>query len=310
VIIFSSPKPFLPSTSPVQLSAIRSWRIACPRVPIFLFGDAHHLRLICEKEALRYGGPLGVTQQGGEILADMFIQMTTEYPEETLLYLNSDILLEPHFMKTMGETDRISAPWLASCRRWCLPPWQGEAREGEGLQAFFEGIDQRGHYGPVFAMDLFLLRGINLRAMPPFRIGHAGWDNWMMYHARMRGIPVLDLSPAIRACHCDHDYSYAKGNSSPDCRDGILEEENMGILQEENRRFHLGHSTHEWRQGKPVARTGRSFRHRQFEAWLAKNPRHQFWIRPLKRLFHPLVKKLEKATDLAEDWRLKSFPHA
>jgi len=305
MIIFSSPKPFHQATTPVQLSAMRSWAMACPLAKIFLFGDANNLLPICKQEGFFYGGSLPTTELGGEILSGMFVEMTDRHPEEVLLYLNSDIFLEPTLARSVQELESLPKPWLGACRRWCLSSWEGETKKEKDLLEFLKSLDSRGYYGTASALDLFLFRGIDLHAMPPFRIGHAGWDNWMIYHARCMDIPVIDLSSLVRACHCRHDYSYARGNTSPDRRDGPLEEENVRILGRDSRRFHLGHATHEWKEGRVVRRRGVAFFHRQFEVWIEKNPRHQIWVRFLKRIFHPLIKKLEKATSQKEDWSQK-----
>jgi hypothetical protein len=302
VIIFSSPKPFSSATTPVQLSAMRSWRLACPSAKIFLFGDLTSLQPICNDEGWLYGGSLPLTDTGGEVLSSMFADMTQRYPAEILLYLNSDIFLELSFMDAVSGLEHLPGPWLASCRRWCLAEWEGVARQEQELLKFLDSVKSCGHYGPASALDLFLFRGLDLGNMPPFRIGHAGWDNWMIYHSRMQGIQVIDLSRTIRACHCWHDYRYARGNTSPEIRNGILEEENARILKRDNRRFHLGHATHEWVGGRCVGRQGTAFRHRQFETWIEKNPRHQIWVRPLRRLLHPWIKRLEKRTSQEEDW--------
>jgi len=309
MIIFSSPKPFNEVTTPVQLSAIRSWTLACPGARVFLFGDLQVVRPICEREGWLYAGSLPVTERGGEILSAMFSGMTRKYPNEMLLYLNSDILLEHTFSRSLAGLEQVPGPWLASCRRWCLPAWEEGAKQGPELLKFLGSVEARGHFGPASALDLFLFRGLDLVSMPPFRIGHAGWDNWMIYHACMLGIPVIDLSLTTRACHCRHDYSYARGNSSPKIRDGILEQENAWLLERENRRFHLGHASHEWRNGHLLGRQGGAFRHRQFEIWIEKNPGHQIWVRPLRRLLHPWIKRLEKRTAQEEDWTSKGPPN-
>jgi hypothetical protein len=44
--------------------------------------------------------------------------------------------------------------------------------------------------------------------MPDFAVGRAGWDNWMIYHARQQGYAVVDGTPSIIAIHQDHDYSH------------------------------------------------------------------------------------------------------
>ncbi len=47
--------------------------------------------------------------------------------------------------------------------------------------------------------------------MPDFAIGRAGWDNWMIYHARQQGWPVIDGTPAVMIMHQNHDYSHLPG---------------------------------------------------------------------------------------------------
>jgi hypothetical protein len=47
--------------------------------------------------------------------------------------------------------------------------------------------------------------------MPDFAIGRAGWDNWMIYHARQQGWPVIDGTPDVMILHQNHDYSHLPG---------------------------------------------------------------------------------------------------
>jgi len=222
---------------------------------------------------------------------------------ETILYLNSDILLDDSAAATIRELGALRGSWLGSARRWCLPPWSGEPPDQEEeWQKFFKRARQVGRWGEACALDLFLIRGLSFASMPPFFIGHRGWDNWMILHARQQGIPVLDLSRSLRAIHCDHDYSYAKGNSAPTLRDGPLEEANLCMLGGEERLFHLGHATHEWRKGSIHPRLGFSLLQRNMELWQIQNPGQGWWYRPLRRLLHPLLKIWQARTTRHEDW--------
>ena len=47
--------------------------------------------------------------------------------------------------------------------------------------------------------------------MPDFAIGRAGWDNWMIYHARRQGWQVIDGTPDLALIHQNHDYSHLPG---------------------------------------------------------------------------------------------------
>jgi hypothetical protein len=44
--------------------------------------------------------------------------------------------------------------------------------------------------------------------MPEFAIGRAGWDNWMIFHARRLGLPVVDATPSLMIIHQNHDYNH------------------------------------------------------------------------------------------------------
>jgi hypothetical protein len=250
-------------------------------------------------------GPLAPSDGGGEVIRGMFQSAAQRAAGGMLLYLNSDILLDDSGAATVRELGALRGSWLGSAPRWCLPPWSGEPPDREEeWQSFFKRAQQVGRWGEACALDLFLIRGLSFASMPPFFIGHRGWDNWMILHARQLGVPVLDLSRGIRVIHCDHDYSYAKGNSAPSRRDGLLEDANLRMLGGEERLCHLGHATHEWRKGAVRACQGWGILQRNMELWQIRNPGQSWWWRPLRRLFHPLLKAWQARTTREEDWNI------
>jgi len=233
----------------------------------------------------------------------MFQSVVTQWPEEIHLYLNSDILLDDSSIQVTELLRSRPGPWLASARRRCLPPWSGPVPSGgQAWKTFFGRVDREGTWGEACALDLFLFRGLPFAGMPAFRIGHRGWDNWMIFHARAEGIPVIDASRELRVIHCDHDYSYAQGNSAPRRRDGPLEDANLRLLGGEEKLFHLGHATHELRDGAVQPRRGWPVRQRSLELWQILHPGQRWWWQPLRSLFHPLLKSWQAATTREESW--------
>jgi hypothetical protein len=59
--------------------------------------------------------------------------------------------------------------------------------------------------------DYFLFPLTSYLQIPPFTIGRAGWDNWMIYHARKSGFPAIDATPDVLIIHQNHDYSHLPG---------------------------------------------------------------------------------------------------
>jgi hypothetical protein len=60
--------------------------------------------------------------------------------------------------------------------------------------ACYPGIDYF-----VFPKDLW-------GTIPPFALGRAYWDNWLLYAARRRRAVVVDATPVVLAVHQEHAY--------------------------------------------------------------------------------------------------------
>ncbi|MCK4268366.1 MAG: hypothetical protein KAX16_06005, partial [Actinomycetia bacterium] len=44
--------------------------------------------------------------------------------------------------------------------------------------------------------------------LPPFAVGRPAWDNWVIYHARSLGVPVIDATKIVTPVHQNHDYGH------------------------------------------------------------------------------------------------------
>ena len=307
IVIFTSPKPCTDQTEAVQIAAFRSWRRAFPNATILLFGDVASWNEEIESLVMEDAGPLVKGMAGGELIRGMFQDASKRGVGQLLLYLNSDILLDDSAADVVEKIQDRPGPWLGSARRWCLPKWSDVAPASElEWSIFFSRAEKSGRWGEACALDIFLFCGLSFERMPSFFIGHRGWDNWMIYHARSQNISVIDISAAMRVIHCDHDYSYAKGNSAPSRRDGPLEEANLKMLGGEERLFHLGYATHEWLEGIVQPRRGWGMMQRSMELWQIQHPGQRWWWRPVRRFFHPLIKRWQMITTREEDWNWNS----
>jgi hypothetical protein len=72
-------------------------------------------------------------------------------------------------------------------------------------------VEARARRHPPSGSDYFVFPRPCFEAMPAFALGRAGWDNWMIYHARLQGWPVIDASTAATVVHQDHDYAHLPG---------------------------------------------------------------------------------------------------
>jgi hypothetical protein len=68
---------------------------------------------------------------------------------------------------------------------------------------------------PIFSIDYFIFSRDQYQEMPDFVIGRPQWDNWMIYHARQQGWPVVDATASVIAVHQNHDYRHLPGGKPP-----------------------------------------------------------------------------------------------
>lgn len=301
MVLFSHPKPFTPETRNVQITAIRSWRHFLPECQILLFGNAEKLPELCRDERIHHGGEIDLFPNTEKpILSRFFQKIERDYPHTTKIFLNSDIVLGPGTAECLKRLQELPGSWLASARRRCFPPFCGSAREPGENRAWLENPEKTWSWGPPDAIDIFIYRELNLEAMPDFLVGHCAWDNWMIFNARSKGIPVIDSTADLPIYHFDHDYGYSKGNTDRERRAGPLEARNLQLLGGEAKRFHLGHATHELRGGILKKKGGSPVWQRKLELWRIQHPRWEWTVKILRSAFHPLVRAWEKNTAARE----------
>ena len=302
MILFSSPKPFTSETLPVQLTAIRSWKRALPGARVILYGNEPGLDEVCRQEQVEFGGRVEADPAGFKIISGMFRRVHGLAPGETSVFLNSDILLDESIRSCVPLLEAFPGPFLGTARRRCLPAWSGPALAGAALEEFLVARRQPVRWGDPCALDIFLFRNFPVDRMPEFRIGQAAWDNWMIFHARLAGIPAVDLSRGLRPFHCDHDYSYVRENPDPQRSHAALNQVNLALLGGDGKKFHMGHCDYEFERGRIQKRRGPAFRLREFEFLRLRRPKHEVWIRPLRALTRPLLRCWERRASREEDW--------
>jgi hypothetical protein len=58
------------------------------------------------------------------------------------------------------------------------------------------------------AIDYFVFSRGLFGTLPPFAVGRIEWDQWLLFHARARGAPLIDATAAVLAVHQNHDYAH------------------------------------------------------------------------------------------------------
>lgn len=209
--IFTAPKPFThPHIALIQRNAIQSW-LQIEDSQVLLIGQEEGLDQVAAEFGLPHLPQVARNRHGTPLVSSIFALARQHSTTPLLAYLNADIILLPDFLDIARQVAAQANRFLLVGQRWDLevrqrldfsPGWQ------ERLQA---DLRRRGRLHPPSGSDYFIFPRQCFLSMPDFAIGRAGWDNWMFYHARRQGWPVIDATGLITVVHQDHDYSHLPG---------------------------------------------------------------------------------------------------
>ena len=209
ITIFTAPKPFTdPRIDVIQRNAIRSWLSLGEDVGVILVGDEAGMPAVAAEYGVTRLAGVTCNAQGTPLVSSIFAEARRASDSPLLAYVNADILLLPDFLAAARDVSRQANEFLVIGQRWDLdvaelldfsPGWEKRLEQE---------ADQRGKLHAPAGSDYFLFPRRLFTDIPDFAIGRAGWDNWMIYHARQQKWPVIDATPAVRIIHQNHNYSH------------------------------------------------------------------------------------------------------
>ncbi len=209
ITIFTAPKPFKhPHISLIQRNAILSWKHLGEQVGVFIMGDDPGVAEFARETDTQHLGQVDFNFFGTPLVSSMFSMARQMSTSPLLAYVNADVLLTPKFVEVASQVYREMKKFVIVGQRYNLSV--------EAPLDFFPGWDFyllsdtqiRGYLSPPDGSDYFIFPRECFTNIPDFTIGRGGWDNWMVFHARTQGIPVVNATPSITAVHQDHDYSH------------------------------------------------------------------------------------------------------
>jgi hypothetical protein len=94
-------------------------------------------------------------------------------------------------------------------RRWDIElPQLLDFRSADWEQELLSRVRAQGKLG---GPDYFLYPKGLWAEIPPFALGRAAWDFWLIYAARAMQVPVIEATPVVTVVHQAHDYSHVAG---------------------------------------------------------------------------------------------------
>jgi hypothetical protein len=205
--IFTIPKPFVGHIAVIQRNAILSWLSLVPECEIILFGDDQGIAEIAEEFGIIHVPEIRKNEYGTPFLDDVFNNAQRIARHETVCYCNADIIF---FNEILEAVRKIPVDnYLVIGERWDVEVTSPlEIHHGNWAQEFLAFSKSHHKVLNFPGMDYFIFPRGMLRDMLPFVVGRRGWDNWLIFHVRKRGIPVIDATAVVHVIHQNHTYAH------------------------------------------------------------------------------------------------------
>jgi hypothetical protein len=210
--IFTAPKPFTnPHINIIQRNAIRSWVEMGSQVDVSLIGEEPGIAEAATDLGARHLTDVATNDLGTPLVSSIFELARRSSSSPILAYVNADILLLPNFLEVALQLGGLSERFLAVGRRWDLDMRQPLVFSPGWETYIKEQVQANGRLHPASGSDYFIFPRHCFTDIPPFAIGRAGWDNWMIYAARRQRWPVVDTTSSLMVIHQEHDYGHLPG---------------------------------------------------------------------------------------------------
>ncbi|HRQ23361.1 MAG TPA: hypothetical protein PLF42_08050 [Anaerolineales bacterium] len=208
ITLFSAPKPFTdPHIAMIQRNAIKSWTLL-PDVEVILLGEETGLAETAKEFGARHIPHVERNDTGVPLISSMFQLARENSNSDLLCIINADMILMPDFVEAAKKVKGLRSEFVLLSQRWDLDmsaPLDFSRDWIHGLRSMVNG---QGQLHRPAGSDFFLFPRSTFHEIPPFTIGRAGWDNWMIYKARKEGWAVIDCTPSVMIVHQNHDYSH------------------------------------------------------------------------------------------------------
>jgi len=211
--LFALPKPFLGHINVIQRNALNSWIRLVPSCQILLFGNEEGTSEIAHEFGIQHISYVAKNEFGTPLVNDLFskAQQIAIFP--IMCYVNSDIILMNDFMKAITIIDSWNSNFLAIGRSWNLKHEnQLDFNQSDWCIRLHDLLLEKNcELREPWATEYFVFHRYFYQNLPPFALGRAYFDNWLIWKARSQKAFVVDITFYASVIHQLHDYSHVPG---------------------------------------------------------------------------------------------------
>jgi hypothetical protein len=205
ITFFTIPKPFVGTDGVMQHETLKALH-RIKGCEVFLFGNDDGVSEAAQQYGFGHFPDIRLSDYGTPYLDDAFKITQAEASNNIICYLNSDIILYDLILDSIPTIPQF-------------------LMTGKRID------DKTGEYQKMYpGMDWFMFPKGMITDMPHFIVGRRGWDNWLVYHCRKRGIPVIDATGFVTAIHQNHDYNHVPESNGCGWRNCPESDYNLNLI--------------------------------------------------------------------------------
>jgi hypothetical protein len=248
--VFSVPKPFLGRIGEIQRRALASWVALAPDVQVLLLGDEEGTAEAAGQAGAEHLPELARTERGTPRLDAAFAAADGVARHPLRCFVNADIVLFDDLPEAARHVSDHAERFLIV----------GQSVDVDDPRDREDAL-RRGERRGAAALDYFVFPAALYAEVPPFAIGRACFDNWLVWRARQEGI-VVDATADVVAAHQRHDYAHVEGGKAEAYYGGEAAR-NLELAGGKSRLYTLHDASHVLRGGRLHRNPGAPLRWRE-----------------------------------------------
>lgn len=248
--IFSVPKPFEGRIGEIQRRAVASWTALGEDVQVLLLGDEAGTAETAREAGAEHLPELARTEHGTPRLDAAFAAAGSVARHPLRCFVNADVVL-------FGDLPAAATRVSEQAGRFLIVGQTMDVDEAGGRADALAHGQRRG----AAALDYFVFTAGLFDDVPPFAIGRACFDNWLVWRARQDAI-VVDATADVVAAHQRHDYTHVDGGKQ-EAYYGDEAARNLQLAGGKSRLYTLHDASHVLRGGRLRRNPGAPLRWRE-----------------------------------------------
>jgi hypothetical protein len=248
--VLSVPKPFVGRIGEIQRRALASWIALGQDVQVLVLGDEDGVGEAAREAGAEHLPDLALNEYGTPRLDSALAAAGAAARQPLRCFVNADIVL---YDDLLVATQAVAG----GADRFLIVGQSLDVDEPNGRDEDRAHGKRRG----AAALDWFVFPGDLYADVPPFAIGRACFDNWLVWQARQYGI-VVDATADVVAAHQRHDYGHVAGGKS-EAYYGAEAARNLELAGGKSHLYTLHDASHVLRGGKLHRNPGAPLRWRE-----------------------------------------------